>query len=80
MSIVNFAIPKTLEKRIEQTIKEQGFSSKAEFFRSIAINYITNLQKPILADLMIEEAEKERKSGKMKSYTNIKKLIADLNS
>lgn len=40
MSIINFAIPQTLEKRAGQTIKENGFAIKAEFFRSAAIYFI----------------------------------------
>lgn len=42
MPIVNFAIPKTLEKRVKQTIKTKGFTSKAEFFRVAAIDFIEN--------------------------------------
>jgi metal-responsive CopG/Arc/MetJ family transcriptional regulator len=40
MSIVNFEIPKTLEKRIDTTIKKKGFLSKAEFFRIAAMYFI----------------------------------------
>ena len=39
MSIVNFAIAKPLEQKINQAIKEYGFASKAEFFRFLAINF-----------------------------------------
>ncbi len=40
MAIINFSIPKTLEQRVNQTIKEEGFASKAEFFRFAAISFI----------------------------------------
>lgn len=40
MAIINFSIPKTLEQRVNQTIKEKGFASKAEFFRFAAISFI----------------------------------------
>lgn len=40
MAIVNFSIPKALERRINKIISEKGFASKAEFFRYSAIHYI----------------------------------------
>lgn len=40
MSIVNFAIPQILEKRIEQTIKSKGFASRAELFRFAVMRYL----------------------------------------
>lgn len=40
MSIVNFAIPQTLEKRIGQTIKLKGFTSRAELFRFAVMRYL----------------------------------------
>lgn len=40
MSIVNFSIPKTLERRVEKAIKEKGFLSKAEFFRVAAFYFL----------------------------------------
>ncbi len=44
MSIVNFSIPQNLNEKIQQVIKDQGFSSKAEFFRFSAIYFMQNLQ------------------------------------
>lgn len=46
MAIVNFAIPKNLEQRVNAVIKEKGFGSKAEFFRFAAIHFIDVMQKP----------------------------------
>lgn len=40
MSIVNFAIPGVLEKRIERTIKNKGFASRAELFRFAVLRYL----------------------------------------
>lgn len=40
MAIVNFSVPKQLEKRIGATIKEKGFPSKAELFRFAVIRYL----------------------------------------
>ena len=42
MSIVNFAIPPALDKRVNKTIRERGFASKAEFWRMAAFNYMQN--------------------------------------
>ena len=40
MPIVNFFIPKNLDDRIRDIIKEKGFATKAEFFRYCAVRYI----------------------------------------
>jgi metal-responsive CopG/Arc/MetJ family transcriptional regulator len=40
MTVVNFSIPSTLEKRVEETMKQKGFASKAEFFRFAAIYFM----------------------------------------
>lgn len=40
MSIINFSVPQTLEKRIAAIVKKKGFSSKAELFRFAVIRYI----------------------------------------
>ncbi|HEY4505050.1 MAG TPA: hypothetical protein VJI73_04750 [Candidatus Paceibacterota bacterium] len=40
MSIVNFAVPKALENKVNKAIREKGFASKAEFWRSLATNYL----------------------------------------
>lgn len=50
MSIVNFSIPRTLEQKVKQTVKEKGFMSKAEFFRFTAIKYIDEASKLPLDD------------------------------
>ena len=45
-SIINFSIPKVLERRITETINKKGFNSKAEFFRLAAINLIDLVNTP----------------------------------
>ena len=40
MSIVNFAIPQVLEQRIQRTIKNKGFASRAELFRFAVLQYL----------------------------------------
>lgn len=40
MAIVNFSIPKNLERRVRETIDQKGFASKAEFFRFAAIYFM----------------------------------------
>ena len=45
MSIVNFEVPKPLEKKITQTMKERGIVSKAEFFRFAAFHFIDHLNE-----------------------------------
>lgn len=45
MSVVNFSVPPPLNEKIKKAIKEQGFASKAEFFRFAAIYLMQNLQQ-----------------------------------
>ena len=40
MAIVNFSVPRNLDKRVEETINQKGFASKAEFFRFAAIYFM----------------------------------------
>ncbi len=45
MAVVNFTVPKNLERRVESVIQEKGFVSRAEFFRFAAIYFIDILEK-----------------------------------
>lgn len=45
MAIVNFTIPKNLERRVACTVKKKGFASKAEFFRFSAIYFMDILER-----------------------------------
>lgn len=44
MTVVNFSVTKQLEKKINKIVDEWGFSSRAEFFRYLAINFIDQYQ------------------------------------
>jgi len=44
MSVVNFTITRPLEQKIANVIAEQGFASKAEFFRFAAIRALEAFQ------------------------------------
>lgn len=84
MSIVNFAVAKPLEQKINNAIKEYGFASKAEFFRFLAINFLnTNQGLPLENDIeiaclvdKIEKAANKKFSGK--TLPSIKDQLADL--
>ncbi len=76
MAIVNFAIPLTLEKRIQQTIKNKGFVSKAEFFRFAAIYFMDVIEKPFkneddrflyLTENLTKEIQEKHKGKKLPS-------------
>ena len=46
MPVANFTLSDNLENQIEQTIRQKGFHSKAEFFRASAIHYLQYLASP----------------------------------
>ena len=50
MPIVNFSVPKTLDRRVAKTIAAKGFSSKAEFFRFAAIHFMDIINKPFASE------------------------------
>lgn len=41
MSVVNFSVTDALEQKINKIIEKWGFNSKAEFFRFLAIDFIS---------------------------------------
>ena len=43
MSVINFTITKPLEQKVKTAIREQGFASKAEFFRFAAVYFVQKL-------------------------------------
>lgn len=84
MSIVNFAVAKPLEQKINIAIKEYGFASKAEFFRFLAINFLNanqclpldnDIEIACLADKIGKAADKKFSGKKLPS---IKQQLADL--
>ncbi len=84
MSIVNFTIPETLEKKVEELIKKKGFSSKAEFFRFAAINFIDIMDKPLVSEedrfeYLVNTLHKEIKVRYgNKKIPSVRKQLADL--
>lgn len=65
MAIINFSIPKTLERRVKETVRKKGFPSKAELFRFAVINYL-------------DEAEKARLENNTKIAVLSQKLEAEI--
>lgn len=72
MPIINFSVPKTLDRRVAKTIAAKGFASKAEFFRFAAICFMDNENRTFANederfDYLTKEIEKkiiERYGGK----------------
>ncbi|MEK7535480.1 MAG: ribbon-helix-helix domain-containing protein [Patescibacteria group bacterium] len=80
-TIVNFSIPAQLDKKIKRKISEQGFSSKAEFFRMAAVNYLgqdkemnTEDRLELLTRAISDEVRRKFKGKKMPS---VRKQLAD---
>ncbi len=82
MSIVNFSVPATLEKRIAETIREKGFPSKAELFRFVQItNHRETKMFPLdnnkkIASLSRQLDEELRKKVGSKQLPSLKKQMA----
>ena len=84
MSIVNFAINQSLEAKINTRIKQDGFCSKAEFFRFLAINYLNFKNKKLLLDdnpdidKVIAEISSSVKNINTNSLLSLKKQLSDV--
>ncbi len=84
MTVINFAVPKTLEKRIDKTIREKGFASKAEFFRFAAVHFLDVVQRPIVSEddrfsFLTKALRREvAKKYKGKNIPSITKQLADV--
>jgi metal-responsive CopG/Arc/MetJ family transcriptional regulator len=76
MSVVNFSITKPLEQQVNQAIKDDGFTSKAEFFRFAAKNYIS--KKNSSSDISQEEFERESRKLRGKKFPSLEEQLADL--
>ncbi len=82
MSVVNFAISKPLEVKINKVIKKEGFASKAEFFRFAAMNYISRFREDISQE-EFEESAREFKSSiekavAKKKFPSLEDQLSDL--
>lgn len=85
MTIVNFAIPSSLDKRVSQVIKQKGFASKAEFFRHVTLQYLdvveasTTQNSGKSLDLLIDEIAKlVVKKFKGKSLPSLEEQLEDM--
>lgn len=84
MSIINFAVAKPLDQKINNAIREYGFASKAEFFRFLAINFFNENQNlPLENDeeityLVDEIGKVASKKFSGKTLPSIKDQLADL--
>ena len=83
MSIINFSIPKTLEKRVENAIQKKGFSSKAEFFRMAAMYFLDANTMPMTAEnttqYLIEAIKQEVvQKYRGKKIPSVEKQLADI--
>lgn len=84
MTVINFAVPKTLERRIDKTIKEKGFASKAEFFRFAAVHLLDIVQRSVASEddrfSYLTEALRSEivKKHKGKTLPSIEKQMADV--
>ncbi len=72
MSVINFTLTKPLEQKVNQVIKKEGFTSKAEFFRFAALNYIQNLRGTDISQEEFEGTVRALKNTIRKVYKNKK--------
>ena len=70
MAIINFQVTKQLEKKITQAVKTQGFTSKAEFFRFLALNFLNRVQ-PMADDEIIDDIGQEKFDSEIKKLTDV---------
>lgn len=76
MAIINFAVTKPLEKKINKTIQDCGFTSKAEFFRFLAINYVEKREQEIMTEEEKFDFLTSQLAQEAKSKLVVKKLPA----
>ncbi|MDI6882963.1 MAG: hypothetical protein QMC93_00600 [Patescibacteria group bacterium] len=84
MVVVNFTIPKTLERRIKKIIRKKGFNSRAEFFRFAALQFIDIIDKPTLSEderfdyLTRALSDEIVKKYRYKKFPSLQEQLADL--
>ena len=80
---MNFEVKKPLEQKIKKAIKDYGFSSKAEFFRFAAIDFLSKEKKKISEeerfDFLATELRKTLiKNLRGKKLPSLKKQLAEI--
>ncbi len=84
MSIVNFSIPKVLERRIKNVMTRKGFPSKAELFRFAVMRYVDDVEQMPLDNnhkiAALSQQLEEQLNNKIdpKSLPSIKKQLSKL--
>ncbi|HEY4515204.1 MAG TPA: hypothetical protein VJJ22_03555 [Candidatus Paceibacterota bacterium] len=82
MPIVNFAVPRTLEKKVNKAIRERGFASKAEFWRMAGLNFSTHDPEQKVRDeirqLTKQISEQVRIKFNGKKIPSLKEQLADM--
>ncbi|MEK7615620.1 MAG: hypothetical protein AAB420_00255 [Patescibacteria group bacterium] len=85
MAIVNFTIPKELERQVTAVIKKRGFASKAEFFRFSAMRFVMEeSRKPFATQderraYLVQEIEREiAHRFKGKKFPSLEKVLANV--
>lgn len=78
MSIINFSIPAQLNKKIQKTVKNKGFASRAEFFRFAAQYALGNIAPADPLDKIIAESKADYEHGDYKTAYSAKTLLRDL--
>jgi len=82
MPVVNFSVTKPLERDVRRIIEKDGFSSKAEFFRFAAKDYINRRNGASLDDLIEHEAEEIgrllQRKYKFKDPPSLEEQLSDI--
>lgn len=82
MAIINFEVKRPLEQKIKTAIKDYGFTSKAEFFRFAAINFIMKEKEKLNEEERFEKLSSELSRAVIKKFKNkkipsLKKQLSD---
>lgn len=83
MSIVNFEVKKPLDQRIKGAISKYGFSSRAEFFRFAAIDFLNKEKNKISEGERLEFLVANLRRAILKKFNgkkpvSLKKQLADV--
>lgn len=74
MSIVNFAIPQKLDRRVKDVIKRRGFQSRAELFRFAVLHYLDETDRGPLSHNLRITALSDELAAALESRTGARRL------